>query len=245
MDLKQELGRAAGFLIRDFLIPGVERCGWPALFDTARSVPGALVAPGLHPLAADQWDGEVETELDRFLDDPKTVAVGEIGLDGLLDFPPPGLQEEALRGQLRLAVSRGRPVVIHCRKAMGRLLAILKEEGAQQVGGIAHAFSGSPETALELVRLGFAIGFGGTLTYPGAKRASEVLAKLPEDWVVLETDAPDMAPWPHRGKPNRPAYLALVAERVAALRGWTLEETARITSANARRVLRLQVTGDR
>jgi TatD DNase family protein len=119
------------------------------------------------------------------------------------------------------------------------LLEILHEEQAADCGGIWHGFSGSLDTARAAIKLNFAIAFGGPLTWPGARRGPEVLQNLPSEWIVLESDAPDQTPHPHRGETNRPAYLHLVAERVAALRGWSLEETARITTANSCRVLRL------
>ena len=194
--------------------------------------------PGLHPLAAGSWDAEAAAELAALLAEPRVAAMGEIGLDRLLAVPQEA-QERAFRAQLRLAIAAGKPVLLHCRRANARLLELLREEGAARVGGIWHGFSGSPQTALEAVSLGFAVAVNGVLTWDGARRAPAVLAALPPEWLVLETDAPDLAPLPPRGTPNRPAYLALVAAEVARLRGWSLAETARITSSNACRVLRL------
>ena len=130
------------------------------------------------------------------------------------------------------------PIVIHCRKMPGRLLMILEEEGAGQVGGIMHAFSGSRQTAEKAMQLGFVLSFGGAITYPEARRAIEVLAHLPDEAIVIETDAPDMAPHPHRGQVNQPAWLELVLARLAEIRGWSRDEAADITSANARRILK-------
>jgi TatD DNase family protein len=202
-------------------------------------VSGAWAAPGLHPLAAGEWCPESERELQRLLVEPKVVAIGEIGLDALLPSPSLAVQEQAFRAQLRLAIAAGRPVLIHCRQATERLLEILREEGAEQVGGIFHAFSGSVETALQGIRLGFAIGVGGTVTYPNARRLPEVVQMVPAEWLVLETDAPDLAPHPHRGEVNHPAWLPLVAQRVGELRGWSEAETARITTENAKRILKI------
>jgi TatD DNase family protein len=204
-----------------------------------RRTPGARAAPGVHPLAAAAWSDAVARELRRLLTLPEVAAVGEIGLDALLAEPSPAVQEHTFRAQLRLAAEAGRPVLIHCRRATGRLLEVLREEGAQRVGGMLHAFSGSLETALAAIGLGFAIGVGGPVSWPGARRCAEVLRGVPPEWIVLETDAPDLAPHPHRGEPNRPAWLPLIARRVAEVRGWSDEETARITTGNARRVLRL------
>jgi TatD DNase family protein len=237
--LQEEIALAEKLGIRRFLIPGVELKGWQRLLAVASTVPGGLAAPGLHPLAAHQWNEDSKGELTRLLAEPKVIAVGEIGLDGLLDFPSATVQEKAFRGQLGLARQAGVPVLLHCRKATGRLLEILRDEGAEKIGGIWHGFSGSRETALAAIDLGFALAFGGPLTWPGARRSPELLKDLPAEWIVLESDAPDQTPHPHRGEPNRPAYLGLVAGQVAAVRGWSLEETARITTANACRVLGL------
>jgi TatD DNase family protein len=193
----------------------------------------------MHPLAAGEWCPECERELQQLLVEPEVVAIGEIGLDALLPSPSLEMQEQVFRAQLRLAIAAGRPVLIHCRQATERLLRILHAEGAERVGGIFHAFSGSLETALDGIRLGFAIGIGGTVTYTNARRLPEVVKKVPAEWLVLETDAPDLAPHPHRGETNRPAWLPLVARRVAELRGWSAAETAHITTENAKRILQI------
>lgn len=238
-NLEEEVRRAREVQVRRFVVPGVRRQGWPALMECVRSVAGAVAAPGLHPLAAGEWNDEAAARLSVLLSDPLSMAVGEIGLDALVPAPSPEVQERAFRGQLRLAIEAGLPVLIHCRRATGRLMEILREENAQRVGGIFHAFSGSVETALEGVKLGFALGFGGPLTYPNARRVREVLRRVPQEAIVVETDAPDLSPHPLRGEANRPANLPLIARKVAEVRGWSMEETARITSANAARVLKI------
>jgi TatD DNase family protein len=237
VEVQMEQARQAG--VGGAVVPGVERAGWPGLLAVVRRTPGAWAAPGLHPLAAGSWDADCRRELEGLLFDPVTVAVGEIGLDGVPGAPPMDQQERAFREQLQLAVTAGKPVLIHCRRASGRLLELLREERAGRVGGILHAFSGSIETARAALRLGFGIGFGGPVTYSDARRAVAVLQALPAEAIVLETDAPDLAPHPHRGQDNRPAWLPLIAARVGTLRNWSLPETARITTANARRILKL------
>lgn len=227
--------RRAG--IQHFMVPGVAPADWTGLLQTVQEVPGALAALGVHPLKAEEWTPAVTHRLEGLL--ALAAAVGEIGLDGSPGAPPAVLQEELFRIQLRLAIGLRKPVLIHCRKALGRVLALLREEGAQRVGGILHAFSGSIEVAKEAIRLNFALGIGGSITYVGARRGPAMVSALPQEWLVLETDAPDLAPVPHRGEVNRPGYLPLIAERVAELKGWTYAETARITTSNARRVLQL------
>jgi TatD DNase family protein len=236
-NLTAELTAARGVGVGEFLVPGVERGGWGLLLELTDQQ-GVWGAPGLHPLAAAQWDAAAEAELAQLLSAPRMLAVGEVGLDRLVKVPM-AVQEEAFRGQVRLAVAAGKPMIIHHRRAAARLMEILREEDARQVGGIFHAFSGSAEIAREAIRLNFAIGFGGTLTWTGARRPAQVLTGIPAEWIVLETDAPDLPPEPHRQQSNRPAWLPLIAARVAELRGWSLEETAAITTANARRILRI------
>lgn len=237
--LLEELDLAQSEGVGQYLVPGVDRNRWPGLAVCAEVRPNILVAPGLHPQAADEWNEEAEKELAKWCDSSKAVAIGEIGLDRLIETPGLEVQEAAFRSQLKVAVRLGLPVLIHCRKAFPKLFEILREERAERVGGIFHAFSGSRETAETAMSLGFGLGFGGPLTYPNARRGPEVLRRMPAEWIVLETDAPDLPPHPHRGSDNRPAWLSLIAAKVGEIREWTPEETARITTANARRILKL------
>lgn len=231
--------RAAG--VAGWLVPGVEPAGWAGLLAAVRTTPGAFAAPGLHPQAATRWNAACRDELERLLELPEVVAVGEVGLDGWSPVTAE-LQEVALRDQLQLAVTGGRPLLLHCRRGTERLLQLLDQTGAARVGGIWHAFSGSLETARAAIRRNFALSFGGPLTWPEARRAPEVARQLPAEWLVVESDVPDLTPAPHRGQENRPEWLPLVGAALAATRGWTPEETARITTANLCRILGPAVT---
>lgn len=235
----RELRLARRLGVDRFLVPGVRPADWDALLDLVRQLPGCLAAPGCHPLAAGHWSPEEAERLKLLLALPAVAALGEVGLDRSPGMPGESLQEKAFVDQVRLAVAAGKPLLIHCRKSTERMLHILRQEEAFRVGGIMHGFSGSLQTALEAVALGFALGFNGSLTWPGARRPLEVLKALPEEAIVLESDAPDMSPHPYRGRSNRPACLLLVARAMAEARGWSLERTAQITRANALRVLRL------
>lgn len=227
-----------------WVVPGVAPEHWPRLMATVAAAPGAWAAPGIHPQAADQWRPALAGELRRLAAAPQTVAIGEVGLDGQVG-PDQAVQEDVFRQMIRLARESDRPLLLHMRRATGRMLELLRAEQAFEVGGIAHAFSGSLDTARQLIDLGFALGIGGVVTFPDARRLGEVVRGVPAEWLVLETDAPDLAPHPHRGEDNRPEWLALIAAKVAALRGWTPEETARLTTLNARRILRLPAAKDR
>lgn len=226
--------------IDSFLVPGVARPGWGRLIDFCDRTRGAWAAPGLHPQHAHQWEPDAVRALKRLCNEPKVIAIGEIGLDSTLSSPGRQEQERVFVAQLHLAIEARLPVVIHCRNAIGPLLEILRREGGDRVGGILHGFSGSLESARQAVDMGFAIGLGAPLTYPEARKAPQIGRDMDPEWLVLETDAPDRAPHPYRGETNRPCWLLLVAKALAELRGWDLEKTAAVTSANARRVLGLR-----
>jgi TatD DNase family protein len=236
-NLPEALAAARAGRIGHWVVPGIAPEGWPGLMAVVTATPGAWAAPGVHPQAAADWRPELAMELSRLAEEPRTVAIGEVGLDGQAG-PDREIQEAVFRQMIGIARESGRPLLLHMRRATGRILELLRSERAFEVGGIAHAFSGSQETARQLIDLGFALGIGGVVTFPEARRLREAVLQAPAEGLVLETDAPDLAPHPHRGRTNRPEWLTLVAQQVAQLRGWTPDETARITSANARRILR-------
>jgi TatD DNase family protein len=242
-DPRAQIDTAKQHGIERFLLPGIRPESWPDLFHIVDTIDGVLLAPGVHPLAAEQWTPDVEEDLIKCLSRPEAVAIGEIGLDAKIETPVE-VQECVLRDQLRIAINYELPVILHCRRAVGHLLKILNEERADRVGGILHAFTGSTETATEAIRLGFALGIGGPATYTESSRIKQMICELPQDWIVIETDAPDLSPHPHHGETNRPEWLRFVHRRLATLRNWSLDETATITTKNARRVLRLQEKSD-
>jgi TatD DNase family protein len=234
----QQLEEARQAGVGAWVVPGVSCERWAGLMATVESYADVYAAPGIHPQSSDKWQESQLDELCSLLSHPKAVALGEVGLDRLVKSPWQ-TQEEVFLQMVRLAREMDKPLLIHARRSTERVLEILQQEGAGQIGGIFHAFSGSLETARKIIDMGFAIGVGGVLTFPSARRLPEVVRAVPSEALVLETDAPDMTPEPYRGRSNRPAYIAFVAKKLAELRGWSLEETARITSENSRRILRL------
>lgn len=236
--LAAELEQARKQGISSFLLPGITPSGWDRLTALAGQHAGLFLAPGLHPLAADSWSPAVAARLMQLLGHPAVVAIGEIGLDSKIPLPM-GQQESVFRAQLRIAVAAGLPLLLHCRGPLARCLQIFQEEGGPGVGGILHAFSGSLEMAKIALRLNLILGFGGGITWPEARRGPETLRSLPATAYVLESDAPDQSPEPHRHERNRPLWLDLVATRCAELRNSSRAEVAAQTTANARRVLRL------
>ncbi len=196
---------------------------------------GLFATIGVHPHEAKHWDAATEARFRTLADHPKVVAIGEIGLDYHYDFSPREAQFAAFRAQMRLAREAQLPVVIHCREAYADTLQLLAEEGAYGTGGVMHCWAGTVEEANQTVALGLALGFGGTLTFKNAEEVRQAAQTVPLETLLIETDAPYLAPMPHRGKRNEPAYVRFVAERLAELRGMTLEEIARLTTANAHR----------
>lgn len=226
-DVIYRRARSAG--VAGFLMPGVRVAEWRTLLSLAWQLPGVYLAPGLHPAYADQWTPEAADLLRSLTDDAKVVAIGEIGLDAVVG-PAWDIQEKAFRQQLAIAVEAGLPVLIHCRKATGRVIEILRElRIGKMVGGIWHGFSGSVQSAHGLVDLGFKIGVGSILLRETARKLPQAVLELPDAALVLETDAPDMI--------ESPGGLIQVAERLAELKGWTLGQTARVAGRNAEDVL--------
>ena len=206
--------------------------------ELARRFPHVYAAVGIHPEDCDGFqDGDL-TELRQLLERPKVVAIGEIGLDYYWeDNPPRAFQQTVFRKQLALAAELDLPVIVHDREAHGDCLAIIKE--FPTVTGVFHCFSGSPEVAAELLKRGWYLGFDGPITYKNAKRAPEVAAVTPLERIVVETDAPYMAPVPMRGKRNDSRYLPYVIEKLAEWKGVTAEEMTRVTWENGRRLFRI------
>jgi TatD DNase family protein len=186
---------------------------------------------GVHPDYPDA--GEVATaELIALADHPKVVAIGETGLDYYRLGGDLGWQRERFRAHIRAARSCRLPLVVHTRSAAEHTLQILREEGAAAVGGVMHCFTETLEVARAAVEMGFLISFSGIVTFRNAGPIREVVKALPLDRILVETDSPYLAPAPHRGKVNRPAYVCHVAEEVARLRGLSLEEVASATTQN-------------
>lgn len=194
---------------------------------------------GIHPSSTTNVRERDYDEIRRLADDPRVVAIGEIGLDYYRDRAPRHIQQDAFRRQIRLARDLGKPVVIHDRDAHDDVLRILREEDATDVGGVMHCFSGDGELARACIDLGFYIAFGGPVTFSNGQRAREAVLAVPADRLLLETDCPYLAPVPHRGKRNEPAYVAIVAEQLARLKGMSPSELAAETNANADRLFGL------
>lgn len=236
-DIINILREAESVGVRGFVLPGVCPGGWSGISALGSAHHNIFPAYGIHPM----YSGSVNEQIFKQLQEisPQGVAIGEIGLDPAYQIPME-LQEQVFCRQLRIAVNCNLPVLIHCRRAFQRALKIMREEHADLVGGIMHAYSGSLEMAHEFIRIGFAISISGAVTWDNAVKPLQVAVELPLQHLTLETDAPDMTPQLHKGAFNRPAWIIETAKRVAEARGMPLEEIARVTTNNVRRVLRLE-----
>ena len=199
-----------------------------------RSVwPSVRFATGIHPHHAGRFAGEIPRALhlvEAALDASSACALGEIGLDYHYDFSPRDIQQDIFRAQIRLAAERTLPVIIHTREATDDTVRILKEEGCTR--GVFHCFTGDRAMAQDALGLGFHLSFAGILTFPKAGELREIATEVPVQRILSETDAPYLAPVPHRGKRNEPAYVARVVELLAELRGVTRDEMSAVTGRN-------------
>lgn len=227
--------RAAGVAVQ--IVPAVSRVNFDAVAATCRRYPGCLPAWGLHPVYIAAHEDAHLADLRGRIETWRPVAVGEIGLDLFMPELDFAIQEHYYVEQLKIAREFDLPVLLHCRRANDHILKHLRRVGVR--GGIAHAFNGSDQQAEAFIKLGFKLGFGGAFTWERASTLRRLARELPLEAIVLETDSPDIPPaWVGRGR-NEPAELARIAETLADLRGISVEEVARTTSANTVQVLRL------
>jgi TatD DNase family protein len=200
-------------------------------------------AVGFHPNDAAGLDETALAQLRDLAGYPKVVAIGEIGLDYYWNEAPPPVQRQALERQLALAKEVGKPVIIHQRESAADTMEMLRPWAAGQdhPGLVLHSFSGDMAMAEEAIALGFYIGISGPVTFKNARNLPEIVAATPPDRLLVETDAPFLAPHPFRGKRNEPAHVKLVAERVAALQGLTLTEMSRRLTENTIALFKLPI----
>lgn len=219
----------------------VEPSEIPAIRQLADALPELRYAVGVHPLDGHKWEPATAAELRQAaLADPRVVAVGELGLDL---YRQHNLTEQlrVLEPQLDLACDLGLPVIVHCRDAAAPMLELLHQRHSQGrcPAGVMHCWGGTPEEMEAFLALGFYISFSGTVTFAKAEGIQACARQVPADRYMVETDCPFLSPAPRRGKRNEPANVAVVAAKVAELRGETLEQVARTTSGNAAKLFDL------
>jgi len=236
-DRNAVVARARQAGIAHEVIPATHADAWPKLHDVCAAAPGLHAAYGLHPtFLAHHRPAHLET-LAEWIERERPVAVGECGLDHFVEGLDRDAQLHYFEGQLRLAHAHDLPVIVHARRAVEETIALLRRFDGLR--GVVHSFSGSPEQARQLWKIGFLIGLGGPLTYDRAKRLHRVAAEIPLEQLLLETDAPDQPDADHRGERNEPARLTRIRDVVARLRDIAPDEVAAQTTRNARALFRI------
>ena len=236
-DRSEVIARARAAGVHTQVVPAVTAASWPKLRDTCRLADGLYPAYGLHPMFLDAHRPEHLDDLRSWIERERPCAVGECGLDFFVEGLDADLQKQYFVGQLRLAREFDLPVIVHARRAVDAVIAAIKQVGGLR--GVVHSFPGSPEQAAQLDKLGFLLGLGGPLTYDRAQRLQRLVAQMPLEQLLLETDAPDQPDAGIRGERNEPARLPVILETVARLRGQPAEDIAAQTTANAKRLFGL------
>jgi len=226
------------------LVPGIDLLTSQDALNLAEEKPGVFAAVGLHPNNVLNWDDDTQEKLELLGSNPKVVAIGEIGLDYYWNRTPQDLQREKFRAQLALSTRLNLPVVIHTRNSSEQnrqciqdMITILMEYDTD-VQGVLHSFSGNLRELRLALDLGFYIGISGPVTFKNAHGLRRIVAAIPQDRLLIETDSPFLTPHPHRGKRNQPSYVSFIAAKIAEILDRTTSEIAEITTANARNLFR-------
>ncbi|MEO7251859.1 MAG: TatD family hydrolase [Arenimonas sp.] len=238
VDRAAVLSRAESAGVRQQLVPAVEQVGWSKLKAVCAMAPGLYPAYGLHPMFLRSHQPTHLEALQAWVEREKPVAIGECGLDFLIDDLDPEVQRYYFRAQLQIARTFDLPVIIHARRAVEEVIATIRSVGPLR--GVVHSYSGSAEQARQLFDQGFVLGIGGPVTYDRARRLRSLVSTMPLHGLLLETDSPDQPDVLHRGQRNEPARIVTVLETVAALRNMPEQELARATRHNAERLFAIQ-----
>lgn len=234
-DLQEVIDRALEAKVERMVVIGFDRKTIERTMQLIEQYDFVYGVIGWHPVDAIDCTQQDLEWIEELASHPKIVGIGETGLDYYWDKSPKDVQQELFRKQIQLAQKINLPIIIHNRDATGDVVQILREENAASVGGVMHCFSGSVETARECIDMNFMISLGGPVTFKNARLPKEVATEIALEHLMIETDAPYLAPHPHRGKRNEPAFVPLVAEEIARLKGLTIEEIAQATTANAKK----------
>jgi TatD DNase family protein len=237
-DLDGVLERMAGNGVTHALTISTTLETFPAVREVARSHANVWCSAGVHPDERRDAREVTEEELVAMARDPRVVAIGETGLDYYRVEGDTDWQRARFRTHIRAARRAAKPLVIHTRASAEDTLRLMREEGAGEVGGVMHCFTESWEVAEAALALGFHISFSGIVTFKNAAGLKEVARRVPLERMLVETDSPYLAPVPHRGKPNQPAFVKHVAEEIARLRGIAFDAVARATTDNFFRLFR-------
>ncbi|MFD1039895.1 TatD family hydrolase [Virgibacillus byunsanensis] len=232
-DRDETIQRAFDHGVNYMVVVGFDRETIPLAIEIAEQYETIYAAVGWHPVdAIDMKDAELAW-IEELSSHPKVVAIGEMGLDYHWDKSPREVQKNVFRKQIRLAKKVDMPIIIHNREATEDIIEILQEENAKEVGGIMHCYNDSVQYVQACLDMNFYISLGGPVTFKNATMPKEVAIQVPLDRLLVETDAPFLAPHPNRGKRNEPAYVKLVAEKIAELREMSFGEISKVTTDNA------------
>ena len=236
-NLDNVMQQAKAANVEQMLCVSVTLKEFPSMVEKTSNYDNVNLSCGVHPL--NQEDLVDEQELLTLADNDKVVAVGETGLDYFYAPETQEVQRDAFRKHIRVAKKLNKPIIIHTRDAQEDTLNIMREEGAEEVGGVLHCFTESWEMAEQAIAMGFYISFSGIVTFKNAKALRHVAHLVPNDKFLIETDSPYLAPVPHRGKQNQPAYVVEVAKMLAEVRGQTVEEIAQLSTENYKRLFKV------
>ncbi len=234
-DRDQVIIRAAEAGVKRIIVPALDLENCPTVLKLTQTYPVVYAAVGIHPNSAAGWQDEWITIIRDFAQDKKVVAIGEIGLDYYWDKVPKETQQRALRAQLALAAELHLPVIVHNRESDADIIRLLSESAlnGRARPGVLHSFSASWATASAALDMGFYLGFTGPVTFKKAEDLREIVSRVPLDRILVETDAPFLAPQPRRGKRNEPAYVTYICDQIAALHDLDSVDLARQTTMNA------------
>ncbi len=238
-DREETIQRAFAAGVEYMVVVGFDRETIPLALEIAEQYETIYAAVGWHPVDAVDMTKEDLAWIKSLADHPKVVALGEMGLDYHWDKSPKDVQKEVFRRQIRIAKEVSMPIIIHNREATADIMDILKEENAAAVGGIMHCYNDAADYVQDFLDMNLYISLGGPVTFKNATMPKEVAVQVPIDRLLVETDAPFLAPHPNRGKRNEPAYVRLVAEQIAHLREMRFDELSKATTENAFRLFKL------
>jgi TatD DNase family protein len=235
-DVGATIARAKSSGVEKMIVIGFDLASSERAVSLSEQYPAVYAAVGIHPHDARKYDRFAEDKIAKLGRHPRVVAIGEIGLDYHYDNSPKNDQLEAFQAQLGLAHDLNLPVIIHCREAYSDTLDELEIRNGKELGGVMHCWGGNSDEAERALTIGLHLGFGGVLTFKNAEDIRQIAAQAPADRILLETDAPYLAPVPHRGKRNEPAYTKIVLATLCALRGEEAADMSAATTRNAERV---------
>lgn len=238
-DRDEVIQRAFDTGVNYMVVVGFDHETIPLAIEIAEQYETIYAAVGWHPVDAIDMKDEDLAWIEELSKHPKVVAIGEMGLDYHWDKSPKDIQKDVFRRQIQLAKKVNMPIIIHNREATEDIIQILQEENAHEVGGIMHCYNDSVKYVQECLDMNFYISLGGPVTFKNAPLPKEVAVQVPIDRLLVETDAPYLAPHPNRGKRNEPAYVKLVAEKIAELREMPFEELCDQTTKNALKLFKI------